>query len=259
MSLAGTDSSAPRTPDSRAGWRPWHGRPRTRDLLCLAGIALSALYNLATIPLTPMLIATHPMLLELLSGSTSSVVAAGSFSEVSSKFQLAAVIAAGVAGMVHFDWVFWWAGRLWGHRIIERLSHHSPRTASLAVAVERRGVRPAGPLVAVSAFLPGGASAAVYAAAGWTGLSLLPFLLFDVVGTAIWTALLAIAGYLLGKDGVTMANLVSRYALVTICVLAVATAAPHLWRTRRRSRAAAIRDQPDHPASVAQPAPDLGR
>lgn len=220
-------------PKPAAGWRPWHGRPRARDVLCLLGIVVSGLYSLVTIPLTPMLIATHPVLLELLTGSTSSIVAAGSFSEVSSKLQLVVVIAAAVPGMMRFDWVFWWAGRLWGHRIVERLSQHSPRTAALAATVERRGVRFAAPLVGISAFVPWGASAAVYAAAGWAGLALLPFLIADAIGTALWATVLAIAGYLLGKDGVAIANLVSRYALVTICVLVVMTAAPHAWRAWR--------------------------
>jgi hypothetical protein len=49
--------------------------PRVRDQLCLAGIALSGLYALAMISLTPALIATRPVLLELLSGSASSIMA----------------------------------------------------------------------------------------------------------------------------------------------------------------------------------------
>jgi membrane protein DedA with SNARE-associated domain len=231
---AEADSPAPKAAGPPPVWRPWTGRPGASDLLCLAGIIVSGLYNIAMIPLTPALIAIHPLLLALLSGSTSSVVAAGSFSGVSSKFQFVAVVAAGVIGMMRFDWVFWWAGRLWGHRMVEKLSQHSPRTAAMAGTVERRGVRFAAPLVAASAFLPGGASAASYAAAGWAGLPLLPFLLCDALGTALWTALLAGAGYLLGKDGVTLANLVSRYALASVCVLAAATAAPHLWRAWRR-------------------------
>lgn len=237
---AATPAPPPAGPLS--GWRPWHGRPRVRDLVCLGVIVLSSIYSIATIPLTPALIATRPVLLELLSGSTSSIVAAGSFSGVSSKLQLAVVVGAGIPGMMRFDWVFWWAGRLWGHRIVEQLAHRSPRAAAMAAMVERRSVRFAAPLVAVSAFLPSGASTAVYAAAGWTGMSLLPFLLFDALGTALWTTLLAVTGYLLGGDGVRIANLVSRYALVTICVLAVAAVAPqawHTWRQRRGRRALA--------------------
>ena len=95
-------------------WVPWHGRPRARDVCCGIAIVVSAVYAVAAIPLTPALIATHPVLLELLTGSNSSIVAAGAFSDVGGKLQLAVVVAAALPGMMRFDWVYWWAGRLWG-------------------------------------------------------------------------------------------------------------------------------------------------
>ena len=147
-------------------------------MCCLLAIAVSGGYALVTIPLTPALIASHPVLLELLTGSTSSIVAAGAFSGVDSKLQLALVVAAALPGLMRFDWVFWWAGRLWGHRIREA-RRRSPRAAALASAIETRGRWFAGPLVALAAFLPDGVSTAIYAAAGWTGLPLIPFLLFE--------------------------------------------------------------------------------
>ena len=165
-------------------------------------------------------------------------MAAGAYSDVDSKLQLALVIVAALPGIMRFDWVFWWAGRLWGHRIVERLGQHSPRTARLAALAEARG-RGAGPaLVALAAFLPSGASTAVYAAAGWTGLPLLAFVLWDTIGSAAWISVVAIGGYLLGSDGVTLAGLVSRYATVTIAVLVVTFIAPQAWHSWREWRAA---------------------
>jgi membrane protein DedA with SNARE-associated domain len=219
------------------GWRPWHGKPRARDVLCVLAIAVSAVYAVATIPLTPALISSHPVLLELLTGSTSSIMSAGAYSDVDSKLQLTLVVVAALPGIMRFDWVYWWAGRLWGHRIVERLGQHSPRTARLAAVTETRGRRWAGPLVALAAFLPGGASAAVYAAAGWTGLPLLAFVLWDTLGSAAWISLVAFGGYLLGSDGVTLAQLVSRYATVTIIVLVVMFVAPQAWHAWREWRA----------------------
>ena len=220
------------------GWRPWHGKPRTRDVLCVLAIAVSAVYAVAAIPLTPALIASHPVLLELLTGSTSSVLSAGAYSGVDSKLQLALVIVAALPGIMRFDWVYWWAGRLWGHRIVERLGQRSPRMARLAGLTEARGRRWAGPLVALAAFLPGGASTAVYAAAGWAGLPLLAFVLWDTLGSAAWISVVAFSGYLLGSDGVQLAGLVSRYALVTIIVLVIALIAPQAWHSWREWRAA---------------------
>lgn len=218
-------------------WYPWHGRPRARDILCATAIAVSAVYAVVTIPLTPILIATHPVLLELLTGSTSSIMAAGAFSDVDSKLQIVIVIVAALPGLMRFDWVYWWAGRLWGHRIVDKLGQRSPRSAALARMAEQRGRRYAGPLVALAAFLPDGASTAVYAAAGWVGLPLLWFVFFDTIGSAAWTALLAACGYWLGSDGVALADLISRYAFVSICVIVAALVAPHLWHSWRERRA----------------------
>ncbi len=223
------------------GWRPWHGKRRTRDVLCLVAIAVSGVYAVASIPLTPALISSHPVLLELLTGSTSSIMSAGAYSDVESKLQLTLVVVAALPGIMRFDWVFWWAGRLWGHRIVERLGQHSPRMTRLAVLAESRGRRWAGPLVALAAFLPNGASTAVYAGAGWAGLPLLAFVLWDTLGSAAWISVVAFGGYLLGSDGVTLAGLVARYAAVTIAVLVVTFIAPqawHSWREWRAGRAA---------------------
>jgi len=225
----------------RRAWRPWHGRPRARDVLCALAIAVSGVYAVATIPLTPALIASHPVLLELLTGSTSSIMAAGAFSDVDAKLQLALVVVAALPGIMRFDWVFWWAGRLWGHRIVERLGHSSPRMARLAGLAEARGRRWAGPLVALAAFLPSGASTAVYAAAGWAGLPLLAFVLWDTLGSAAGVSVVAAGGYLLGSNGVALAGLVSRYAMVTICVLVVLFIAPQGWHTWREWRASKAR------------------
>jgi membrane-associated protein len=232
----GAGSQAGQPADGRR-WRPWHGRPRVRDLVCAAFIVISGLYALATIPLTPEWISTRPVLLELVAGSNSAVVAAGAFSDVDNKLQLVVVVFAALPGMMRFDWVFWWAGRLWGHRIVERLGRHSPRVAGMAAVAEQRGRRLAAVLVAVSSMLPV-SPAPVYAAAGWVGLPLTTFLIFDAIGTAAWASLLAAFGYLLGRNGITVANLVSKYALVTICVLLATALIPHAWHAwRGRSRA----------------------
>ena len=228
---------APRRRLALPAWRPWHGRPRARDVLCVAAIAASALYSAAMIPLTPLLIAAHPLLLELLAGSNASVLSAGAFAEVHGT-PPAIVVAAALPAMMRSDWVLWWAGRLWGRRIVERLGRHNPRI-SLA---ERRGRRFALPLVALAAFLPGGTQSPLYAAAGWLGLPLPLFVLADVIGTTLWVSLLTAFGYLLGGNGVALAGLVSHYAVIAVSVPVLTAVAPHLWRRwRRRGRRAAGR------------------
>jgi membrane-associated protein len=237
-------------------WRPWSGRARARDLICAAGLVLSGVWYLAMIPLTPALIATRPVLLELLSGSTTSIVAAGAFSDVDSKLRMTVVVAAALPGLMKFDLFFWWAGVLWGRRAMLWLGTRGGRWAAVVGVIERRGPRLAGPVVAISAFLPGAPTPVIYAAAGSVGLGAIAFGIFDLVGTTAWAILLAVLGYNLGTDGVTAANLVSRYALISILVLLAAALAPQAWHIARawrvRSRA---RARPGHAHGTSGNAP----
>jgi membrane-associated protein len=236
-------AAAPGPASATQRWRPWAGRPRVRDIACLAGLVLSSLYGLAMIPLTPSLISTHPVLLEVLSGSTPSIVAAGAFSDVGTKLQMTVVVAAALVGLMKFDLLFWWAGRLWGHGAMNWLGARHGRAATLARLAEQRGSRWAGIAVVLTGILPGAPAPLVYAAAGWVGLGLVPFLVFDLIGSAAWAALLAGLGYELGSDGVRAADLVSHYALLAIIAGLIAVAVPHAWHVTaaRRARAAVLR------------------
>jgi membrane-associated protein len=239
-------------PEPRAGrWRPWHGKPRARDIICLSLLVFSLAYSLVMIPVVPVLIGTHPVLLEVLSGSNTAIVASGAFASVS-KLPVAAVVAAAVPGMIKFDLLAWWAGVLWGPRAIHWLGGRSSRAAKVASLAERRGRRFAAPAVVLAAFLSGLPAPLVYAAAGWVGLGPVTFLLCDAAGSAAWAAVLAGFGYALGSDGVAAAHLVSRYALLTAAVLVAAVAAPHVWRVARARRARSRRP-PEEPGRTAAP------
>jgi hypothetical protein len=74
-----------------------------------------------------------------------------------------------------------------------------------------------------------------------------------VIGTAAWASLLASLGYILGDDGVRAANLVSRYALITIIVLVAVAVVPHAWHVARARPPA----QPDGDGQPAPPPADL--
>ena len=240
---AADQAAEPQIPD----WRPWSGKARARDVICLTVIMLSGFYGLAMIPLTPRLISTHPLLLEVLAGSNTSTVAAGAFASVRSTVELGFVVLAALLGMMKFDLFFWWAGNMWGHRIIQLFAGRSRRAARFAQRAERVSPRWAGVAVLLAAFLPV-PSPLVYAVAGWVGLPLLWFLVCDVIGTAAWASLLASLGYILGDDGVRAANLVSRYALITIIVLVAVAVVPHAWHVIRAQSAA-------QPPGDGQPAP----
>ena len=87
---------------------PWSGKARRVDILCWAGIMLSGIFYWATLPFRASLVGTHPVLLELLNGSTEAIVAAAAFARVGHG-TLIVVLLAALFGLIKFDPLFWWA------------------------------------------------------------------------------------------------------------------------------------------------------
>src|SRR5215831_8945506 len=96
---------------------PWHGKPRAADIFCWLGIVVSGLFFWVLLPLRVSLVGTHPVVAELLNGSTESIISAAAFARVGHG-TLAVVLLAAIPGLMKFDILYWWAGRLWGERFI---------------------------------------------------------------------------------------------------------------------------------------------
>ena len=80
------------------------------------------------------------------------------------------------------------------------------------------------PAVILSPFLPI-PNALVYAAAGWTGMSWVTFLILDAIGSLAWVGMLAGLGWALGQSAIDVAQEISKYGLwftIAIVVLVVA-------------------------------------
>lgn len=216
---------------------PWGaGRPRRADLICWAGIALSGLYALALIPLRPLLIGRDPVLLELLTGSMTSIVTAGAFARVG-QVPLPLAVAAAVPGMIMFDPFFWWAGRLWGRGMLTIAAGRGARGERLIARAERLGHR-LGPLGLVLAYYLPVPAALLFVVAGWTGMRLITFVLLDAVAALLWIGLLTGLGYYLGQDAVDVAKAISRYGLWASIGLVAAVVLVRGVRARVRARPA---------------------
>ncbi len=218
---AGAEQAKPADPwsDPRL---PWEGKPRRVDIACWAAITLSGLYYLAILPWRASLVGTHPVISELLNGSTEAIVSAAAFARVGHG-TLFVVLLASIPGLMKFDIIYWWAGRLWSERVINLFAGRSERQRrrgqKLVARVNRWGRWFSWPAVIVANFLPI-PSAIIYAMAGWTGMSWVTFLVLDVIGTLCWAGLLAGLGYALGQHAVSVAEEVSKYGLwVTIAIV----------------------------------------
>lgn len=190
---------------------PWAGKPRRADILVWAGITLSGIYYLALLPFRASLVGTHPVVLELLNGSTEAIVSGAAFARVGHG-SLAVVLLAAIPGMMKFDLLYWFAGRLWGERIILLLSGRRKHGPRFIAQVHRWGRWFTWPAVILAPFLPI-PTPLMYAVAGWAGMSFVTFLILDVIGTMLWAGMLAGLGYALGHHAVVVAQTISRYGL----------------------------------------------
>ena len=224
---------------------PWAGKPGRADILCWAAIVLSGIFYWVTVPLRASLVGTHPVFLELLNGSTEAIVAAAAFARVGHG-TLVVVLLAAIPGLMKFDLIYWWAGRLWGERVIAMLSGRRNRGARYMDRVHRWGRKFTWPAVVVAKFvpLPG---AIIYVIAGWAGMGLVTFIVLDIIGTLLWAGMLAGLGYELGHHAVVAAQTISHYGLwisiglVVVIVFFQVRSQRHMARAGSQARAGEVR------------------
>jgi membrane protein DedA with SNARE-associated domain len=197
---------------------------------------LSGIYYWVLLPFRASLVGTHPVLLEFLNGSTEAIVAAAAFARVGHG-SLVWVLLAAIPGLMKFDPLYWWAGRLWGERIVGLLGGRRDRGTRYMGHVQRWGRKFTWPAVVVSNFLPI-PGAIIYVIAGWAGMSLVTFLILDLIGSLLWAGMLAGLGYELGHHAVVVAQGVSHYGLWVSIGLVVLIVIGQVRSQRRMTRPA---------------------
>ena len=204
---------------------------------------LSGIYYWALMPFVAPLVGTHPVLLEVLNGNSAAIISAAAFARVGHG-TLAVVLLASIPGLMKFDVLYWWAGRLWGERIIALLSGRRNRGGRYMDRVHRWGRKFTWPAVVVANFVPI-PSAIIYVIAGWAGMGLVTFLILDAIGTLLWAGLLAGLGYELGHHAVVVAQTISHYglwisiALIVVIVFFQVRSQRHMLRAAAQARPAA--------------------
>lgn len=216
---------------------PWSGKPTKIDVLCWAAIVLSGVYYYALLPFRAHLIGTHPLLSVFLGGYTESIISAAAFARIGHG-SLIVVILAAIPGLMKFDVVFWWAGRLWGERVIDMFGGKTKRGKRYLDRVRRWGRGFTWPAVLISPFLPL-PNAIIYAIAGWTRMRLITFLALDMIGTLGWAGLMSGLGYAIGKPAVRVAKEISHYGLWVTIGLVVLVVFISVRSQRRMLREAA--------------------
>jgi membrane protein DedA with SNARE-associated domain len=212
---------------------PWQGKPRRVDIACWGAITLSGLYYLALLPFRASLVGTHPLVSVLLNGSTEAIVSGAAFAS-KGHGSLVVLLIFGVIGTMKFDIIYWWAGRLWGERVIQMFSGRGKRSQKFVARVNRSGRWLTWPAVVLSPFLPI-PNALIYAAAGWTGMSWVTFLILDAIGSLAWVGMLAGLGWALGQSAIDVAQEISKYGLWVTIAIVVLVVASQIRGQRARS------------------------
>jgi membrane protein DedA with SNARE-associated domain len=211
---------------------PWIGAAQRGDKILIGGIMASGLYYLALLPLVPMLVASHPMLLAMVRGSMTAIVTLGALARTGHGSVVTAALV-GLPATIMFDWLYWWAGRRWGERGLMLMVGGKPNAGKKMHRVKRLSAR-FGPVAVILAYLLPIPTAMIDAAAGWGGMRLRVFLVCDILGGLIWTSLLVGLGYGMGQGAVDVVNGISRYSLYITIGLVVLVVARQTAAARRR-------------------------
>jgi membrane-associated protein len=205
---------------------------RRRQLICAAVLVLQGIYQLALLPTLPALIGSHPVALEALRGSTAAMVAGGAFARVG-RASLVLALLAPLPTLMMSDPFLWWAGRLWGPEILQYVGGRSQRAQRRTLRAQKWIERWCAPAIVLAYIIPIIPAAAIYAAAGWTGMRLRWFLLWDLIGTLLWVGLMVGLGYAIGQPAVNIAHKIAHYGLYATIALIVVVMALAVWQTPR--------------------------
>lgn len=219
--------------EARTLTTPWNGPMQRADRIIVGGLALAGIYNIVLLPLFPLLGSSHPALVELIRGSTASIVNMGARANTGETSFLLAVLLA-IPSLMMFDWLFWWAGRRWGDPVFAWLLGGDSPKARRRLARLHRLERRFGAGAVVLAYILPIPSTLIYAAVGNGGMRLGTFLVLDLLGTLLWTGGLASLGYQLGQSAVDVTDTIAHYSLWVTLAMVVGIVT---WQMVRGGRA----------------------
>jgi len=213
---------------------PWRHKPTPADVACFTWLGIAAAYGLVMSFLRPTLLAFGPHVLASL-GSWSGMVLIGARAAIGDPWW-PLVWFLGTFGLIKFDCIYWWAGRLWGRELIEVWSGRSERARRINERVERfaRKYELAALVLSMVPGVPG--RAVVLAVLGEAGTSLRRFLSVSIATSVVVNGLCLAAGYWIGEPAVAVMDTYGKYLTwVSLAILVVLIAQG--WRTQSKRAA----------------------
>ncbi|WP_415630672.1 DedA family protein [Propionibacterium sp.] len=238
-------SGAPREHDELRQWwddpsMPWRHKPGRSDIACLVWMGVLGVVSMVMLPLRAWLLGAPDRvpLLVALTGSRSGTVSLGALVHTGQLIHIAWIlpVIAGTIMSCKLDWVYWWAGKLWGRGMIEVWAGKSDRARRRYERMER-WARKLGWLGMVIAYLPVPLPLmpVVFVLSGASGMTVKKFMALDLVVCFAWL----LGFFTLGSAvGVPVERILAVYAKIANYVTIALVVLVIGWSLKRSSRSA---------------------
>ena len=138
---------------------------------------------------------------------------------------------------IKFDWVFWWAGKLWDRGMIEVWAGQSRRAARNYARAERW----AGKLGWLGMFvayvpIPLPLMQVIFVLAGSTGMGWKKFMALDFLASTTWLLAYFALGWQVGEPAVQLLKEYAKYANWVAIGLIVFIVASSFWSARKKQQ-----------------------
>lgn len=208
---------------------------------CWSLITFMGIFALVMLPLRPVLLGYTPYLLLGLTGSRTAMVTVGALGATGDPWWPIGLLI-GTVSVVKFDFVYFWAGKLWGKGLVDVLAGRSPRAQRNAARAEKLALK-YGVLAVIVTYLPIPFPAAiVYATVALAGMSWKKFAIVNLASAAVLQTIWLVIGWQLGETAVAAVEVFAKYSLwISLAVLAGMIIAM-IWRGRKNASAAGAAD-----------------
>ncbi|GAA2179924.1 hypothetical protein GCM10009785_08680 [Brooklawnia cerclae] len=234
-------------PDKDKEWwddpaMPWRHKPARADIACMSWIGFLGVFSLAMLPVRAWLLGAPERLpwLVALMGSRSGTAGLGSFVRVGMDVPFVWPILLGTLMSIKLDWVYWWAGKLWGRGIIEVWAGQSARAARNYARAERWATKLGwvGMFVAYVP-IPLPVMPVVFVLTGAHGMSWRKFVLLDALSCFVWLVGFFLFGFVVGTPAVELLTLYGRVANYIVIALVVVIVVSSIMRGAKQTKQSA--------------------
>ncbi|GAA0354882.1 MAG: VTT domain-containing protein [Propionibacteriaceae bacterium] len=210
---------------------PWKHKPTKADISCLVWMGIASVYGLILLPLRPVMLGLAPHLLGSL-GYRTGLVMTGALGATGDRWWPLVLVLGSLMAM-KFDWIYWWAGKLWGHGLIEVWSGRSERARKRnqrAIAFTHKYETWAIFVTYLPIPMP---AAVVYAALGAAGTKLSKFLIVSFISSVISSGLYMYLGWQIGEPAVELINAYGQWLWYLSIAIIVGMIAVAWWKSRQ--------------------------